>query len=263
MTLSTSYRRILHRMGYYNYQQGLIYRHLNQEGGWSSHLGNCRSFILKSFDLIRPSVITVLGSGWLLDLPLRELADRVTAINLVDIVHPPEVKSQVAELKNVILREEDVTGGLISEVWQKAGHRTFLNKLGSLDEIEIPEYKPEFDPGMVVSLNIFTQLESMPLQLLKKKSACDDDRFLQFRKEIQQNHIAFLRKHHSVLITDLSEVVTESNGRIDEIVSVLVDLPRARLKEEWTWNFDLKRSDYYRKRSVFKVAAILLYDEQE
>jgi hypothetical protein len=261
MTLPPSYRRILHRMGYYNYQQGLIYRHMNQEGGWNSHLMNCRNFILKAFDLIRPSVITVLGSGWLLDLPLREIGDRVGVINLVDIVHPPEVKNQVAELKNVILREEDVTGGLISDVWQKAGRRTFLNKLRSLDEIEIPEYKPEFDPGMVVSLNIFTQLESMPLKLLSKKSAGDDKRFIRFRREIQQNHLTFLRKHDSVLITDLSEVVTESSGRIDEIMSVLVDLPHARLKEEWTWNYDLKRSDYYRKRSVFKVAAILLDNE--
>lgn len=261
MTLSASYRRILHRMGYYNYQQGLIYHHLNQEGGWNSHLQNCRNFILKAVEIVKPEIVTVLGSGWLLDFPLREISERVSVVNLVDIVHPPQVKSQTEGLKNVILREDDVTGGLVSEVWEKAGHRTFFNRLRSINGIQVPEYQPAFDTGLVISLNIFTQLESMPLELLKKKSKADDLSFLQFRKEIQYKHIAFLRKHESVLVTDLSEVVTEKSGRTSEIISVLVDLPDARMKEEWTWNFDLKRSDYYNKRSVFRVAALLLDNE--
>jgi hypothetical protein len=257
MAHSISYRRILHKMDYYNYQRGLIYRHLDQEGSWNTHLQNCRSFILKSIDYYKPSVVTVLGSGWLLDLPLSEMADRLSEINLVDIVHPPEVKSQISEMKNVVLREEDISGGLISEVWQKAGRRTFLNKLRSLDEIKIPVYQPRFEPGMIVSLNIFTQLESLPIELLKRKAIFNEESFLNFRKVIQQNHINFLKKYKSVLITDLSEVVTESSGKVYEINSILTDLPEGKLKDEWTWYFDLRNSDYYRKKSVFKVSAIL------
>lgn len=245
-------------MGYYNYQNGLIYRHLNQEGNWNTHLRNCRNFILKSLEYYKPSVVTVLGSGWLLDLPLKEIADQVQEINLIDIVHPPEVKNQVSEMKNVILREEDISGGLISEVWQKAGHRTFLNKLRNLDGIKISLYQPRFETGMIISLNILTQLESMPLELLKKKTVADEESYLGFRKEIQQNHLSFLKKHNSVLITDLSEVVTENSGNVSEINSVLIDLPDGKLKEEWTWYFDLKKSDYYRKKSIFNVLAILI-----
>jgi len=252
---------ILHRMGYYNYQRGLIYHHLNQEGGWNIHLNNCRSFILRSIDSLKPKIVTVLGSGWLLDLPLKELADRVSAINLVDIVHPPEVKNQAGMIKNVILKEEDVTGGLISEVWQKAGHRTFLNKLRTLDGINIPVYQPEYDPGLIISLNIFTQLEVLPVELLRKKAAVSEENFLGFRKEIQKNHIAFLKKHKFVLITDISEVVTDSSGSVNEIMSVLIDLPDGSRNEDWTWHFDLRSSDYYRKKSVFRVAAIL-YDNE-
>lgn len=258
MTLDSSYRRILHRMGYYNYQQGLIYHHLNQEGGWNSHLTNCRNFILKSCDIVKPDVVTVLGSGWLLDFPLSELAEKVSEVNLVDIIHPPEVKNQSAGFKNVVLREDDITGGLISEVWKKAGKRSFFNRLRSVGEIKIPEYQPQFDAGMIVSLNIFTQLESLPLDLLKKKSTADEESLLKFRKKVQESHISFLKKHKSVLITDLSEIVTDKSGRTDEIISVLVDLPEASCREEWTWYFDLKRSDYYNKRSVFKVAALLI-----
>jgi hypothetical protein len=81
---------------------------------------------------------------------------------------------------------------------------------------------------------------------------------LQFRREVQSKHISFLKKHKSVLITDFSETVTETSGNVSEIKSVLIDLPEHKFKEEWTWNFDLKKSDYYNKRSVFNVAALIL-----
>ena len=38
MTYSESHRRMLIKMGYCNYQNELIYRHLNQGGDWDSHL---------------------------------------------------------------------------------------------------------------------------------------------------------------------------------------------------------------------------------
>ena len=126
MAHSESYRRMLSRMGYYNYQQGLIYRHLNQEGGWDVHLERCRSFILRALDYYRPGKVTVLGSGWLLDLPLSEMAGMTDEISLVDIVHPPGVNQQVASLKKVKISEQDITGGLILEVWNKTRKRNFL-----------------------------------------------------------------------------------------------------------------------------------------
>lgn len=252
------YQRILNRMGYYEYQRGLIYHHLSEHGGWNSHLNRCREFILKAVEYYRPSIITVLGSGWLLDFPLAEVAGSVSKIILVDIVHPPEVKTQVAGMKNIVLKEEDLSGGLILEVWIKARQHLFLNKLRSLDSIKIPEYKPEFDPGLVISLNILTQLEAMPVAFLRKRASVIEESFTDFRKEIQAGHLGFLSKHQSVLITDLAEVVTENSGKVREIPSVLTGLPEGRAKEEWTWHFDLKKSDYFTQRSVFKVAAIIL-----
>ena len=65
--------------------------------------------------------------------------------------------------------ECDVTGGLIEEVWQKAGKFSYFRKLRSLEDIEIPEFKTGTDPGMVISLNIFTQLESLIVSYIKKE----------------------------------------------------------------------------------------------
>ena len=258
MTRALSYRRILHRMGYYNYQRGLIYHHLDEEGSWNEHLRNCREFILRCVRLCEPPVVTVLGSGWLLDVPLRELHDEVDIINLVDIVHPPEVREQVKDLKKVILREDDISGGLIEQVWRKAGKRTFINKLRSIEGIEINEYSPQFSPGLVISLNIITQLESLPVALLEKKSRADENTLRNFRKIIQEKHMKFLKRHKSVLITDSSEVINDSSGLVQETSSLLVDLPLSEISEEWTWKFDYRKSDYYTKKSFFKVKALLI-----
>ena len=84
-------------MGYYNYQRGLIVHHLHEEGSWNTHLTNSRNFILKSLDFYKPAVVTVFGSGWLLDLPLLEINEMADEINLVDIIHPPEVKESGCE----------------------------------------------------------------------------------------------------------------------------------------------------------------------
>ena len=245
-------------MGYYNYQNELIYRHMNQEGGWDNHNEHCRSFIIKALDFYKPEKVTILGSGWLLDLPLVELIEKTGKVRLVDIVHPPDVISQTRSLKNVELVEQDVTGGLIAEIWQKTGKYSFFNKLQSLGNIIIPEYIPDCDPGMVISLNILTQLETLLIDFLRKRSKIREEEFIRFRTEIQNKHIDFLKKYKSVLITDIIEIFTDNSGNVTGKPTVIADLPDGQYKEQWNWHFDLVRSDYYTKRSVFKVAALIL-----
>ena len=259
MTHTSSYRRILHKMGYYDYQHGLIYRHIKQQGRWDKHLERCRNMIIRAIDQFKPEKITVLGSGWLLELPLAEMIERTQKIVLVDIVHPPEVITQTAEYTNIHIVEEDVTGGLIELIWKKAGNRTFLNRLRSLTDIVVPEYTPGSDPGMVISLNILTQLEILPLKLLRRKcrKAAEDD-FMTIRKEVQNNHIRFLENHKSILISDIAEIFKKAGGDTYENSTVVVELPRGKEREEWSWDFDLTGTDYNRKNSVFKIAAILI-----
>ena len=256
--MTESYKRILNRLGYYNYQHGFIVRHVNQENGWNSHLENSRNFILRSLEIHKPSKITVLGSGWLLELPLTEILEKVGKVCLVDIIHPPEVTEQAGKLPGVELITEDVSGGLIDEVWKKTSRLPFLRKLKSLKDIVVPEYKPQFDPGMVISLNILSQLETLPVRYLLKKAKISEEELMNFRRKIQENHLSFLKKHNSVLISDVAEVFTDKVGNITERQSVIAKLPEGISKEEWTWDFDLKGSDYYDKRSVFKVVAIIL-----
>jgi hypothetical protein len=257
MVPTESYKRILNRLGYYNYQHGFIFRHLNQETGWNSHLENCRNFILRSLEIHNPQKITVLGSGWLLELPLVEIMERVGKVCLVDIIHPPEVIEQAGKLPGVELITEDVSGGLIDEVWQKTSRFPFYNRLDSLEGLIVPMYKPQSDPGMVISLNIMSQLEILPVRYLSKRSKVNEEELTGFRKKIQDNHLNFLKKHNSVLISDVAEIFTDRKGNVSEKKSVITELPEGIYKEEWTWDFDMKGSDYYDKRSVFKVEGII------
>lgn len=259
MEYPESYKRILHKLGFYQYQAGLISRYARQKGEWDNHLGECRKFILDAAGIIKPRRVTVLGSGWLLDFPLVEIIDMVDSLILIDIVHPPEVRKQLSGIAKVTLIEDDVTGGLVDEVWQKAGKIPVFKKLHSLNEINVPEFSlNDSDPGMVVSLNILSQLDALPVRLLKRKAKVTTDEINRFRARIQKKHIDFLSRHNSVLITDVSEIFTERDGDSYEEQTLLASLPPSRLRREWTWNFDLTNTDFYGKKSVLKVVAIVL-----
>jgi hypothetical protein len=249
---------MLGKMDYYNYQDMIIRRHLFQNGGWESHNEHSRRFIIKAMDHYKPEKITVLGSGWLLDLPLAEMIERTKKICLLDIVHPPEVKKQVGTIKNVELIEFDITGGLIEEVWKKAGRYSILRNLKSLDCITIPEYIPDEDPGMVISLNILTQLESLPVKYLKKRSNIKEEEFVVFSSEIQKKHIDFLNRSKSVLITDYEEVITHKSGIIETIPTLQAVLPEGKFSEKWSWDFDMAGADYFTSKSILNVVALII-----
>jgi hypothetical protein len=230
---------------------------MNQGGGWGDHLEKSRRYILKALDLYNPEKITVLGSGWLLDFPLAELVERTKKICLVDIVHPPDVVRQAGIFNNVELIEQDVTGGLISEVWEKMHKFNYLRKSRTMPVIDIPEYKPVDDPGMVISLNILTQLETLLIDFMKKRSRISKEEFDLFRTGIQKKHLDFLLMHKSVLITDCAEVITDRTGRTKTITTIFTDLPSCPYREEWTWNFDQTGADMYNSRSHFRVVALI------
>jgi hypothetical protein len=258
MTRDPSYRRMLNKMGYYNYHNALINRHLSQDGGWDSHLVRSREFIMKALDLYKPGTVTVLGSGWLLELPIAEMLEKEIKIKLVDIVHPPDVVSQAAGLKNVELIEADITGGLIENVWREVTKHPFFKKLKSIENIIVPEYQPEYDPGMVLSLNLLTQLEYLLVLFIKKHALISEAKLSQFKSEIQKKHLDFLKKHRSVLISDISETIIKKTGQTDIYPTLATSLPPSDFSEEWTWSFDKAGSDNYTSSSLLKVVALTL-----
>ena len=194
----------------------------------------------------------------MLELPLAEMIEDIKMVRLLDIVHPPDVIKQTGNHGNIELQEVDLTGGLINEVWEKTGKYRFFNKLQSTENITIPEFIIEDDPGLVISLNLLTQLESLPVEFLKKRTKISDEEFMRFRTVIQKKHVDFLKKHKSVLISDHTEIFTGKSGESESVKTLLTDLPDGVLKEEWNWEFDMKNVDFYNKKSSMQVVALLI-----
>lgn len=256
MHKSEQYKRFLNRLGYYDYQEGLIFRYIKQDDGWKSHLSRCRDYILKIIAEVKPEKITVLGSGWLLDCPLSEIADMNIKVVLIDIAHPPQAVKQVNSLKNVEIIEDDITGGLIYDIWRKTVSIPIFRKLKTLDDIKIPRYRFNGDPGLVISLNILSQLDALPVKYLRKKSRIPEDQYELFKEELQRKHIETLQKHNSILISDTEEIFHKKSGKSEVVKTVITEIPDGKFRDEWTWDFDVKGSDYHLKKSQLKVTAI-------
>jgi hypothetical protein len=192
-----------------------------------------------------------------MEVPLMEIAEMADSVMLIDIVHPPEVLRQTAGLKNVGILEQDVSGGLVKEVWEKAGQRTWFNRLRTLGDIVVPDYRPDGDPGLVISVNLITQLETLPERLLRKRSRAGEEEYAGFRRKVQEKHLAFLLRHQSVIITDQSEILSGAKSGSRERKTLYADLPAGRLGDEWMWDFDLMHAFSRRTSSRFRVVARL------
>lgn len=252
MSFSPVNKRILKKMGYLADQDGIIYRYLREQGGWDSHLLNCRDYIIKKVSKHNIKEITILGSGWLLDVPLEELSEICEKVTLLDIHHPPQTVKKVKDLANVKLVIDDITGGLIEEVWRK--HK---KKIFDPDAIEVPIYKLNFDPGLLISLNILTQTDTILNDFLINKTRLDIQQHRRFRERIQSAHLELLKSYPHLLITDFEEelIDIDKDSVIETNRLLFTDLPDSGNGEEWSWIFDSSGEYYRRKRVIFKVVA--------
>ncbi len=245
------YRRILKKMGYRADQKGIINRYLREAGGWDSHLMHCRDYILDRLRLYSPETVTILGSGWLLDVPLEDMAEHCQSINLVDINHPPQVKHRVAEMDKVKLIQDDITGGIIKRIWEKRndGPEAVL-------ETEVAVYSPDYDPGLVISLNVLTQTDSLIVDYLHSEYGMSYVQLRDFRGKIQGAHLSFLDSVPSLLISEYEELIFDKAALVQTNKLLFTDLPEKGEKSEWDWDFDNSGEYYRRKRICFKVIAI-------
>lgn len=239
-------------MGYITDQKGIINRYLREQGGWDTHLSRTREYILEGVKAVGPETVTILGSGWLLDVPLQELASITDHVNLVDINHPSQIRRKVGEYKNVSLIEDDITGGIAAMI-----PRIIKEGINS-DSLKIPLYDPAYIKGMVISVNILTQLDMLPADYLAGKCNCRNEDLRIFRRKIQEAHIDFLKQQTSVLISDCSEEIWRDKEKLEVNNLLFTSFPRGGMEREWIWDFD-SGGAYYRRLNVhFRVKAVMM-----
>ncbi len=199
------------------------------------HLQNTRRFVLSTANRCQNrNKVVILGSGLLLDVPLLELTSMFREVVLVDIVFLPEVRKAVEKYRNVKLLPADITN---------VAQKLFENvRLGIC---ELPKATPPLissldeDIGLVVSLNLLSQIWVMPrAYALKKLPLLDEEELDDWCGQIVGSHYAFLQllTCSVCLVADYEFVKRDKTGYITSCGSTIFNLRLPAPEETWTWN---------------------------
>lgn len=256
-------------IGFKHDQQGIVRRYMREHNNWDNHLHNCKRFIIKAAAQKQKQSVMVLGSGWLLDVPVDELVKRFKKVYLVDIIHPPQIRHKMRKYDNAELIEADITGGAVQNLYNfiKNNRKQNINNASPMlwDNI-VPSisfqnlgfagyHQSEID--FVISLNLLNQLDILLVDYIKKYNYFSESDIIQFKKKIQQKHLAGLPENKSCLITDYEELnYSTSYELIRKKTLVHATLPKPKQKEQWQWYFDSKQYYHHDAKTVFNVIAI-------
>lgn len=222
-------------MGYLKELIAMEARHRRRGDAWAPHLRECRDLINKACQGIGHRKVSVLGSGLLLDIPLRMLADTFEEVVLVDIVHMPAVQQRVQGISNVILVTADVAG-IAEATWKHANQ----GRTGALPSPQA-DTGPYTDSDLVVSANLLTQLPLLPIGLIQDKApAYSEDQIKAFARHIVENHLEFLTAlpGRVCLMTETERVIFGGPGG-DEVIREIDPLFGAAIPtsgRKWTWD---------------------------
>ncbi len=249
---------MLKKMHYLSDQQGIIERYLKEAESWALHLENTKNAIIKNAGNKKNGTCAILGSGWLLDVPIDYLIQHFNKVYLFDVVHPTQIKHKMAKYKNVVLIEQDITGGAINEFFNSVQTFKSFKKRKEPADFKFNGFNFDIDFDYVVSLNILNQLDILLIDYIKTYNLYSQDELLNLRKSIQQKHIDSLPKGKTCLITDFEELVFDGNSSLEKTNPlVYVHLPMDKVTDQWKWQFD--HQDYIPgKNVVFNVLALNL-----
>ncbi len=234
----------LKRLGYLREIIGTRSRHRRCREAWARHLANTRRTILEAAEYAAPHrKAVVFGSGWLLDVPLVELAQSFSEVVLVDVLHMRPVQQLVAGHPNVRLVTADLSG-----------------VIGSLGRDEIPSPigdLPEADADLLVSANLLSQLPYLPCEALRRR------RPQPAKADIQDFAAAIIRYHLDqlaaaagtvCLVTEIEQHLYEGEQLIERS-DPLFGADAGPFHRDWTWSLAPKPEIHRMRDLRCRVAA--------
>jgi len=84
-------QRSLRKMGYFKDQEGIARRYISEKSNGDNHLTNTKKFIFNCLEENRSKKVSILGSGWLLDIPVEYLLKNFKEVVFYDIRHPRQI----------------------------------------------------------------------------------------------------------------------------------------------------------------------------
>jgi hypothetical protein len=247
---------MLYRMGYTSNQTGIVRRFLREEGAWEPHLQKTRNTILDSIQRDSCKSVTVLGSGWLLDVPLGEMLEQNIKVKLIDIAHPARILHRYKNNSSIEFVDCDLTGGGIVEVWNFCGRKRNTSYPELIENLRQPIHSFTLDTDLVLSVNILSQLHVQLVRFLQNHSKISSSQTSEIIVAIQQSHLNLLPKGQSVLISDYEEELYNDSGELIGVnPRLMADMELWVRNDEWKWTFDTKKMYSGDQKVILNVAS--------
>lgn len=218
---------------------------------WLPHRTLCKEFIQENVQVSTgKSAVLILGSGPLHEIPVEFLAKNFKRVDMVDVVHLPEVQKQWAHLQNIRFITADVTD-LEAEI---------LRTKRPVEKIPELFLKDQYD--LVISANLMSQLAYHLRQFLEKKAQplLDENALDAFANKVTENHFHYLKQFTCpvILITDIETHLLDKKDQLVEKTSPYVNFNFPTPTTTWWWNV-APIPEYSRELAVkMKVAAFIL-----
>lgn len=248
---------VLRRMGFQSECQGLIDRYIQVDGSWDEHLARTRAFIANAVSGKKIKNLAVLGSGWLLDLPLEELAAVSGHVWLYDALHPAQVIHRLSKYNNVSAISVDITGSCVVNVWKAVRQYRRTGKKASPESFCNAKFRADEVPDYVISLNLLSQIGVMITGYLQQHIPYTREEVEKINRLLQQAHLELLEPDKSCLVTDIRETNMDlTGGRLESSELLQVLLPDKPHKQTWEWNFDPNGEYRPGKKTILQVLAM-------
>ena len=248
--------RMFRQMGYFVDQSGIVSRYRREREQWDAHLHNTRKFAIETMHGKKRKSAAVLGSGWLLDVPVEEMSRYFDKVYLYDVRHPAKAKKQIKPFGNVELRVCDISCFARSVYQYVKQYRNDRNR-PPVNEIQ-PQTALNFnDFDFVFSCNILNQLDILLIDYLSQFFELSDEEISVFRNNVQQYHINMLPRTRSCMVADYEEITFTSDGKENSRKTSVHHpiIQRADIRR-WTWKFDTKMTYYEDKKTFLEVLAL-------
>lgn len=224
------------RMNYASEQTYIAQRMQQEQGGWQSHLNNSKKFIAEFIREKSSKTINILGSGWLLDVPIDSIIEQFDRIVLTDIYHPKQIINKYSKFTNIEFHTADLTNGVIDLTYSLSKRNfNFEEYIAKIKTIKPTNYEED----LIVSINLLSQLSIFITDYLTKKVTLNNNQVNEIAFAIQQKHLMSLPQNRSILVTDYEEeFIDEDDTFIGSKPTLFTDIPRNQHTKEWTWKFD-------------------------
>lgn len=250
-------RRTLRRMNFIADQTGILNRYFNEIENWNSHLANTKQYIINFIRKNKFKTVSVLGTGWLLDLPLDFFKNHSEKVYLYDIFHPAQIKHKLKNFKQFEFIVADITGGLIEEAFNAVNQFRKKEIIAEIDNLKFSGFIPVAETDCYISLNILNQLDILITDYLKSEDIYSDKKLEKLKSEIQKKHINSLPLTKSCMITDYEEIVFDMKDNFVEKKSLLyTKLPEGKNSIFWDWRFDTTGTYNNGQKTTFNVIAM-------